>query len=432
MDSPSQSSRPWYHEVTRYQWLVLAIASAGWVFDVYEGQIFNITRHQMLTDILPPGELDVEANVRWYGDLFLAIFLIGGTVGGLLAGTMADRFGRRPVMIATILMYSLFSGLTFFASELWHMAVLRFLVAIGVGGEWAVAAALVAEVFPPKARAQASGIFHSTSVLGTWLAALAALAVGTNWQYAYLVGILPALLIVWVRSSVQEPERWQVKKDAATATNQSGELGSFRQLLLTEPWKFRALMGMGLAAIGMGTFWAVGVSGQDLMRELLLRNEVPLDVAAQKAKFAYGFVSATGGGLGLLSFGPLAARFGRRWTFVVFQLAALAIVPVTCYLPQTYWQLMAILPLFGFLIVGIHAGYAIYFPELFPTHLRATGTSFCFNGGRVVAVPVLLTAGWLKSFLDLRIAVCLLALLFLVGVVIVLFLPETKGQELPE
>lgn len=428
MDTPSQSSRPWYHEVTRYQWLVLIIASAGWVFDVYEGQIFNITRNQMLNDIVP----QAEANVKWYGDFFLAIFLFGGTVGGLLAGTLADRFGRRPIMIATILAYSVFSGLTFFATELWHVAVLRFLVAVGVGGEWAVAASLVAEVFPPKARAQASGIFHATSILGTWMAALAGLAVGANWQYAYLVGILPAVLIVWVRSSVKEPERWQEKKEAAKTSTGPEKLGSFRQLLLASHWSFRAFMGMGLAAVGLGTFWAVTVSGQDLMRELLLRNGLSPEGAAQQAKFAYGIVQAAGGGIGLLSFGPLAARFGRKPTFIVFQLIALAIVPVVCFLPQTYWQLLFLLPLFGFFTLGIHAGYAIYFPELFPTHLRATGTSFCFNGGRVVAVPVLLAAGTLKSEIDLRVAVSLLALLFLVGVVIMLFLPETKGQELPE
>ena len=432
MDTAPQPSRPWYAEVTRYQWLVLAIASAGWVFDVYEGQIFNLTRSQMLADMVPAEQLDVQANVRWYGDLFLAIFLVGGTVGGLLAGTMADRFGRRPVMIATILMYSVFSGLTFFATELWHVAVLRFLVAVGVGGEWAVAAALVAEVFPPRARAQASGFFHATSVLGTWLAAIAGMAVGANWQYAYLVGILPALLIVWVRSSVREPERWQETKDAAQANREANQLGSFRELLLTNPWRFRAVMGMGLAAIGLGTFWAVTISGQDLMQRLLLNNGVTADDAAQQAKFAYGIVQATGGGIGLLSFGPLAAYFGRKTTFIAFQLAALAIVPITCYLPQTYWQLLVILPVFGFLTLGIHAGYAIYFPELFPTHLRATGTSFCFNGGRVVAVPVLITAAGLKSALGLPNAVSLLSLLFVVGVVIMLFLPETKGQELPE
>src|SRR5688500_8150140 len=178
---------PWYAGVTRYQWLVLVVASAGWVFDAFEGQLFNLTRGQMLPDLLGP---DADpADVRRWGDRFLAVFLVGGTVGGIAFGTLADRLGRKPTMALTILFYSVFSGLTYFASELWHVAVLRFLVALGVGGEWAVAAALVAEVFPATARAHASGIFHATSVFGTWLAALAVLAVGAEWRYAYLIGI---------------------------------------------------------------------------------------------------------------------------------------------------------------------------------------------------------------------------------------------------
>jgi MFS family permease len=176
------------------------------------------------------------------------------------------------------------------------------------------------------------------------------------------------------------------------------------------------------------------VAGQDLAREFLLRNGLDDTDASQRAKFAYGIVQAAGGGLGLLAFGPLAARWGRRQTFIAFHLCALLIVPVTCFAPQTYAQLMALLPIFGFLTLGMHAGYAIYFPELFPTHLRATGTSFCFNGGRVVAVPVLFFSGWLKSEsgLDLRVAITLLSSLFLVGIVLIFFLPETKGRELPD
>ena len=161
----------------------------------------------MLSDILSASGNGADVNT--YGDWFLAIFLLGGTLGGLAAGSLADRYGRRPIMVLTILLYSIFSGLTFFATELWQVGALRFLVAMGVGGEWAVAASLVAEVFPARARAQAAGIFHASSVLGTWLAALAGMAVGAQWRYAYLLGIVPALLILWVRASVKEPKKWQ-------------------------------------------------------------------------------------------------------------------------------------------------------------------------------------------------------------------------------
>jgi MFS family permease len=248
------------------------------------------------------------------------------------------------------------------------------------------------------------------------------------------VGILPALLILWVRASVREPERWQERKLQADSEQTAGQLGSFRELLWTRPWGTRAFLGMALASVGLGTFWAVTVAGQDLAAELLLRTGASQEVAAQHSKFAYGIVETAGGGLGLLAFGPLSARFGRRRTFIAFHLAAFVIAPCTCFLPQTYEQLLVLLPVYGFLTLGIHAGYAIYFPELFPTHLRATGTSFCFNGGRVVAAPILLLSGWLKAqpWVDLRVAISSLAVLFLVGVVLVQLLPETRGEELPE
>lgn len=430
MDNELKQDEPWYHGVTSYQWLVLAIASAGWIFDVYEGQIFNITRTQMLSEILG----SEGGDVKKYGDMFLGIFLLGGTVGGLAAGSLADRFGRRPIMVVTILVYSIFSGLTYFATELWHVAALRFLVAMGVGGEWAVAASLVAEVFPARARAHASGIFHASSVLGTWMAALVGMAVGAQWRYAYLLGIIPALLVLWVRASVREPEKWQARASQAKGSQEAAQLGSFKALLLNRTWNGRALLGMALAAVGLGTFWAVTVAGQDLARQLLVQEGADAEEAAYRAKFAYGIIQTAGGGVGLLMFGPLCARFGRRRTFITFQLLAFLFVPVTCFAPQTYQQLVWILPLFGFLTLGMHAGYAIYFPELFPTHLRATGTSFCFNGGRILAVPVLFFSGWLKARegMDFRVAVSALGVLFLLGVVVMVFLPETKGQELPE
>jgi MFS family permease len=419
---------PWYVGITRYQWLVLAIACAGWVFDVYESQIFNLTSNDLFRDLLAAEGNTGDASQ--YRDLFFGIFLVGGTIGGLGFGSLADRFGRRPTMIVTILMYSVFSGLTYFADTLWQLAILRLLVSIGIGGEWAVAASLVAEVFPTKARAQASGIFHASSTLGTWMAAIVAVLVGSQWRWAYVVGIAPALLILWVRASVREPERW-TERVAATG---AASMGRFRDLWSDPRWRYHAILGTLLASIGLGTFWAVVVAGQNLVHLSLLESGVHEEQAAQQAKLAYGILQAAGGGLGLLAFGPISARIGRRPAFVLFQLAAVLIVPVTCFAPQNYTQLLVLLPVFGFLTLGIHAGYAIYFPELFPTNIRATGTSLCFNGGRLLAVPILVFSGWLKSQrgVDLGWALSGLSLLFIVGAGLALALPETRSQPLPE
>ena len=430
-DDIKEAPTKWYHGITKYQWLILAIACAGWIFDVYEGQVFNITRGDMLNDLLSGIEDEVakKAAIDKWGDWFLAAFLLGGTAGGLLFGSLADRYGRRPIMIATILTYSVFAGLTYFATELWQVATLRFFVAMGVGGEWAVAAALVAEVFPKHARTHASGIFHASSVVGTWMAAIAGIAVGTQWRLAYLIGVIPALLVVWVRAKVKEPEGW---KDAQK--NKNEQAGSYLDLFGDARWRKHALLGMALAAVGLASFWAVGVATQGLAKNMLLAEGVTETVAASKAKFAYGIVQTAGAGVGLLSFGPLCAWLGRRRAFVFGHIGAFLIVPITCYLPQTYDQLLFILPVFGFFTLCMHAGYAVYFPELFPNHLRATGTSFCFNVGRIVAAPMLILSGMVKAMegINTQLALSLLATTFLLGLVVVAFLPETKGKDLPE
>lgn len=418
------ASTKWYSNVTRYQWLVLLVASLGWVFDAFEGQLFNLTRGPMLSEIL--GVASDSPDVKEWGDVFLGIFLAGGTLGGLLFGSLGDKIGRKPVMVITILFYSVFSGLTYFATDLWHVGVLRFLVAMGVGGEWAVAAALVAEIFPKHARTHAGGIFHATGVLGTWIATLTSMGVQNEWRIAYLIGIVPAILTLWVRSSVKEPDSWHEAKDSGKA------MGSFAELFGDARWRKRALLGMALAAVGLGTFWGVCVATQDLTREFLLKLGYEKGDAEQKAKFAYGIIQVLGAGAGQLSFGPICARWGRKPTFALMHIASFVLILAVCFLPQAYWQVLVLLPLFGFASLSIHSGYAIYFPELFPNHLRATGASFCFNAGRLLAAPILIYSGKIKAAMPLPQAIALLGCLFLVGILVLAFLPETKDQDLPE
>jgi hypothetical protein len=430
----TQSARQshWYSEVTPAQWLVLAIASAGWVFDVYEGQLFTVFKRDALEDLL--GESGPA--VDWHGNVAFALFLIGGAVGGLAFGMLGDRIGRVRVMSLTILVYSLFSALTFLVRNVWELDALRFLVALGTGGEWAIAAALVAETFPTRARAFASGTFHASSVLGAGLASLTGwFLVGPGaWRWGFLLGLAPALLVLWIRLGLREPERWKTARAGAAHSNGLSpphRLGSLGELLGNPRWSSRALLGLGLAAVGLSTYWGIFAWGPELV-DVVLGPGVPNAERQAKRSLAYLLMNFTGGLLGLLAFAPLAAWKGRRFAFVVFHLGAIVLVPITFLAARTFAQTLWLLPAMAFFVVGMHAGYAIYFPELFPTRLRATGSSFCFNLGRVLAAGLMLVRGMLGSQFALRHAVVAMSGLFVVGLALLAFAPETRGQQLPE
>jgi MFS family permease len=450
-----ETKTPWYRGITKYQWLVLVIASLGWIFDVFEGQIFVASMNEAMPSLLPLG---TDANTKdFYNKIALGAFLLGGALGGVVFGVLSDKIGRTKVMVYTILMYSLFTCVTAFAQTWWQMAALRFLVAMGVGGEWAVASAMVAEVFPKRARAWSLGIFHATSVLGTFLAiAAGAFIVGNEkfgWRWGFGVGAIPALLTLWIRWRLREPEEWVqareiAKKDTSKETGRLLDL--FRGALLR-----RTIIGVTLAAAGLATFWGVHVYGKDLMRRDAERHylkveQVSMDAAKESKVAVFKKYSSsikkwemlgmllvtTGGGIGLLAFGPLCERIGRRGAFLFFYLGGLV---VSLLLFQTLSNaeakiLYVVLPIFGFLTLGMHAGYAIYFPELFPTRLRGTGGGFCFNVGRVIAAPILWISGWMQKDwgYGLEKSTSLLSLLFLVGAIALFFAPETKGKELPE
>jgi MFS family permease len=478
---------PWHAGVSRYQWLVLAIASLGWMFDVFEGQIFVSSMNQAMPELLP-GDAS-EGDVAYYNNIALGAFLLGGALGGVVFGVLSDRIGRVKTMVYTILMYSAFTCLSSQAQMWWQLVGLRFLVALGVGGEWAVATALVAEVFPPVARARSLGIFHATSVLGTLLAVGAGLWIVGNptlgWRWGFAVGAAPAVLTIWVRWGLREPDNWLRARENATGLGR--QLGSFRELF--DPALIRrTLVGVGLAGVGLATFWGVHIYGKNLLlrdqkRDFLRRSAVDAtyvpaspwrrwfaspretgpepgmeaDVAIERRSKVdrkvfedayatefkgwemFGMLLVTlGGGLGLVSFGPLCEWIGRRGAFLLFHVGGFAISLLLFQLPEG-WSMRSAgltcsaLAAFGFLTLGMHAGYAVYFPELFPTRLRGTGGGFCFNAGRILASPVLFATGWMQKHWHYTLeqsATCL-SFLFLIGIVILAFAPETKGRELP-
>jgi MFS family permease len=472
----SDDRSPWYAGITRYQWLVLFIASLGWIFDTFEGQIFVASMNEAMPSLVPGGT--PEGQIAAYNNIALAAFLLGGAVGGIGFGMLSDRIGRKRTLSVTILFYSLFTCLSAMSQEWWHLVAFRFLVALGVGGEWAVASALVAEVFPQRARPYVGSIFHGSSVIGSYLAAaagaflignaaIAAWAGGSSvawtasfidptslpWRLGFALGVLPALLVLWIRSSVREPESWQAASHRA-ALDQDQRMGSLSDLFAGALLR-RTVVGVTLATVGLATFWTVHIHGRDVLRSSIEREFLAADQPAsaksltpneRKALLAphaaeikrwemLGMILVTtGGGVGLLAFGPLAQRLGRRAAFLVFHLGGLAAALILFNLLHTTNEIIVALPIFGCFTLGMHSGYAVYFPELYPTRLRATGAGFCFNGGRILAAPFLVLVAALRDQwgYSLNQAATLMSLLFLVGAAALIFAPETRGQDLPE
>jgi len=449
------SKDPWYKNVTRYQWLVLLIASLGWMFDIFEGQIFVTTMNEVMSSLLPAGTPEGVADR--YNDIALALFLGGGAVGGVFFGMLSDRIGRAKTMLITILVYSVFTTLTAFVTAPWQHVSLRFFVAFGVGGEWAVASAMVAEVFPKFARVKSLGIFHATSTLGSYLAIAAGFFIvsnealrnhaieGLNWRLCFLLGALPALLTIWIRMRLKEPESW-VKARQRAETDPSQRTGHLRDLFSPE-LRRKTATGVCLAGVGLATFWGVKVRSQALMqnaaeRVIVAEAEIPEVAIEENFKILKRwemtglFLIMTGGMIGMLCFAPMSEKIGRRGAFLFYHLGGFfsGILLFAFFDEQStsfYWFA---LPVFGFLVSGMHAGYAVYFPELFPSRLRSTGAAFCFNGGRLLAAPILILRGFMRDDLDWSLSrtSATLSCLFLLGAVVLIFAPETNDESLPE
>ncbi len=429
------ASVSWYQGATRYQWLVLLVAWLGWVFDSMDATIYALVLHPALRDLLagPAGGAVPTEIILKYGGIIFSIFLIGWAVGGILFGIVADRFGRTRTLIVTILLYAVFTGLAALSATWWQLALYRFLTALGIGGEWAAGAALVAEVWPEQKRAKAAGALQSAWAAGFLMAALLNLLLRhQSWRLLFLAGIAPAILALLVRRCVKEPDRW-VRARARELECGAGVRQRSRLPELFKPGRLRAtLAGSGLALVAVFGLWGATNWTPELIRSLAdLRGLNAADLALRVSWAAMLLnVGALGG---YLSFGPLADRFGRRAVFALMCAGSLVMLPLTFLAPHSYGQVLLLLPLLGFFNNGIFSGFPIYLPELYPTSIRATGAGFCFNAGRVLAS----TGPFLTGFLVTRLgsfgrAASAIALIYLVGLVILVFAPETKGKPLPE
>lgn len=422
----------WTHGVTRYQWLVLLVAWLGWVFDAMDATIYAIVLHPALHELLRTGSAPVGSDaIGHYGGIIFSIFLVGWAIGGILFGIVADRFGRTRTLVFTILIYALFTGMAALSQTWWQLAIYRFLTALGIGGEWAAGAALVAEVWPEDKRAKAAGLLQSAWAVGFLMAAgINLLLRGHGWRPIFLVGVAPAVVAMLVRLWVKEPERWV----QARAQEQQRGLARARKLpeLFTPGLLGPTLAGSGLAFVAVFGLWGATNWTPTLVRTL--PDIQKLDATLHTTYVSYAAMLLNVGALvGYLSFGPVADRLGRRPAFAIMCLGSLVMVPITFLTPQDYGDLLLLLPVLGFFNNGIFSGFPIYLPELYPTRIRGTGAGFCFNVGRVLASAGPFLTGLLVTQLgSYGKAASASALVYLVGLLILPFAPETKGRPLPD
>jgi MFS family permease len=425
---------------------VLSVAIMGWMFDTMAQQLFNLARKPALRELL--GGRSSDATVSEQAGYSTMIFMIGWALGGVVFGILGDRLGRAKTMIMTILCYSIFTGLSVLSTGVWDFNLYRLLCGLGVGGQFAVGVALVAEVVPERARPNALGMVQAFSAVGNMLAALVGILLGQlemsgaivgAWRWEFLAGALPAPLALLVFKKLKEPEQW-LKARAAKK-----RMGSVGELFSTPRWRRNAIVGFLLAFAGVVGLWGIAFFSYDLLRPVLEQTFRAQGITgaelAGKTTTWIGITSLLqnlGGFFGVYAFTRLTQRTGRKPAFAISFLAAMGVTAYTFWNLKNVSDIFWMIPLMGFAQMALFGGYAIYLPELFPTRLRSTGTSFCYNVGRFAAAAGPLTLGLLTSRVfagyaqPMRYAGVTMCLVFLVGLAALPFAPETNGQPLPE
>lgn len=446
MDHASTPPLKWYQGLDRYCWVVLIIAALGWLFDTMDQNLYNLVRAPSLAELLhphpdqptltPPEKAALNERVRDVGGLVTAIFIFGWATGGLVFGMLGDRLGRTKTMILTILVYAAFTGSSGLVHSWPLYAVMRFMTGMGVGGEWAAGAALVAEVFPTRSRPMALGFLQALSSIGNMLASVVTLGIGDldhRWRWAYFIGTVPALLVLWIRRSVKEPDAWKEAKEKSGGREMGNILGLFSNAILRRNTLVAVMMAM---AGGIG-LWGAGFFSTDLLREeLVKRGNQPPDTVGRLVSTMF-LLQNLGAFFGIYLFAVFSERVSRRAAFFLwFGLAWLSVLGY-------YWgvqgsgsgafqRALLLAPFMGFCTLGPFSGYTVYFPYLYPTRLRATGCGFCYNVARYLVAfgPIIL--GKMAKAHGYAVAATLISGIYVLGFIGTAMGPETKGKPLPE
>ena len=465
MSSPSVSALPWYRTLTPNHWFVFTVASLAWMFDCLDQQLFILARDNAVKALSAAGTSGPE--LKSLSGWAQSIFVAGWALGGLIFGSVGDRIGRAKTLSITVLIYSLCTGLSAFSRDVTEFMIYRALTGLGVGGVFGLAVALVADSLPELARPKALGLLQALSAVGNVTAGLIAMSLAemdpmNSWKYLFWIGAAPAFLCIFIMFRLKEPVKWIAARDASRLAGGKA-MGSYGSLFGEVQWRRPAILGMILCVSGVVGLWGVGffsgaLIGPAIENALKAQNPAitPAALAAGKQWWTAAnlIVQNIGAFFGMILFAKLAHRYGRKTIFAFGFIAAFA---ATIFFYQNFQTKADIwmTGMMGFCQLSIFAGFAIYLPELFPTRLRSTGVSFCYNVGRFIAATGPITLGGLQKYLSekavaalpttadalskadaqltaFRSAACWLACIYVIGLLVLPFLPETKGRPMPE
>jgi MFS family permease len=420
---------PLRSRLTRQQILGFWAAWSGWMLDGMDSVIHALVLTPALTELLPrSGYAATPGNVGFAGSILFALFLVGWGLS-FLWGPVADRFGRAKALAATVIVYSLFTGAAALSRDVWQLGLFRLLAGIGVGGEWSMAGTYVAESWPEDRRKMGAGYLQTGYYFGFFVAATLNFTVGARygWRAMFACGLCPVVVAIVTRLRVREPERWQ----RAHRDRHEHRIAA----LFAPRYRRRTLVNTALITVAILGLWAGAVYEPTAIVALSKAAGMSPHEAARMASYGTGLLSF-GTILGCLTLPILAERFGRKRTLAFYFAGMMLAIAVdfgfVFYLPQALSRFVALLFLLGF-FGGSFAMFSLWLPEQYETSVRATAFAFTTSFGRFIGAGVNFALGSLvKRMGTLGRPVALTAIAFAIGLAIIPFAVETRGERLPD
>lgn len=403
-----------YGEITTAQRRSLVAASLGWMLDSMDVQLYAL----ILLEVMESLSMSVAT-----GGLLASFTLLASAVGGVVFGVLADRIGRTKALMLSILVYSVFTAACGLAGSVLQLALFRILLGLGMGGEWACGAALVAETWPPEHRGKAMGLMQSSWAVGYGLAAAATALLLPNfgWRAVFFVGIAPALLTLWIRRRVPEPEIWLRSRRQRLEEDSVGLRAVF-----SGPYRRNAILVTFMNAGTMFAWWGLFTWIPSYLKLPVAQGGAGLSVVGSSV---WIIVLTIGQWFGYVTFGFVADALGRKRAYLVYLLVAAVLVPLYGSTHDAT-ALLVLGPFVAFFGTGYFSGFGAVSAELFPTRIRATAQGLTYNIGRVASASAPFAVGGLAEVYGLGIAFNLTAIAFLFSAVLAAFIPETRGKVL--